>query len=497
VNKMRLKKMFTILIFGGVMVSVLFSGCVEQKSTSTNESQLEKKDITSVPAELTGTNMKPSTLAVKEEIRLTDGLGRNEYPAWSKDGKKVAYSSDRSGNLDIWVMDDDGNNKRQLTTNPGTDERPAWSPDGKKIVFVSDRIGSINLWIMDSDGTNQKQLTVDDAKKGGQGWSPDGKRLIYSLDRSGNFDIWMMDTNGENRKQLTTEDGADYVYPQSFSPDGKNIVFTSYRSGNGDVWKMNLQDSSLDRLTEDNSWEGTPAWSPDGNWIAFSSDAYGNRDIWIMDYKGKNKKRLTNNTDVESFPTWSPDSKRIAYVKGNDIWAVILTEVPFKAEETTSSESIKKVKDTAEPDIHFRAPENNIVTSYVYVSGLLVGAYVDVIIENRGATGTFDVVLKVNNIEQDRKSVILGEQKLSFLASFSDSDSQRGVIITISVPNTNKSYDITVPPNYNKMNKVYNPVPTQHPTVPPTPYRTPFKVTTPPPTPLKPPTPMRTPFKLP
>ena len=91
-------------------------------------------------------------------IQLTNNQARDFLPAWSPDGKKIAFTSDRSGDYEIWVMNADGKEANQLTDFPGLDTRPVWSPDGSKIAFTSNRSGTMEIWVMTADGTDQQLL---------------------------------------------------------------------------------------------------------------------------------------------------------------------------------------------------------------------------------------------------------------------------------------------------------------------------------------------------
>ena len=94
--------------------------------------------------------------------KLTHNARHNAEPAWSPDGRKIAFRSTRNGNRDIYVMNADGSGKRNLTRNPARDSRPSWSPDGRKIAFVSNRDGRLEAHVMNADGSGQRSLTVHD-----------------------------------------------------------------------------------------------------------------------------------------------------------------------------------------------------------------------------------------------------------------------------------------------------------------------------------------------
>jgi len=92
--------------------------------------------------------------------KLTHNAGYNDKPAWSPNGRKIAFHSTRDGNSEIYVMNADGSGRRNLTRNPAQDVRPAWSPDGRRIAFLSDRDGRLEAHVMKADGSGQRSLTV-------------------------------------------------------------------------------------------------------------------------------------------------------------------------------------------------------------------------------------------------------------------------------------------------------------------------------------------------
>lgn len=170
----------------------------------------------------------------------------------SPDGKKIVFTSLKDGDLDIYVMNADGTNVRQLTHQLGYDGGAWWSPDGKRIVYRANhpqtpeeitaykdllgqrlvRPNKMDLWIMNADGSDQRQITHLGAASFGPSWMPDGKRIIFSSNhhtnpRLGNFDLFLINPDGSGLEQVTTASTFD-GFPM-FSPDGKKLVWASNR----------------------------------------------------------------------------------------------------------------------------------------------------------------------------------------------------------------------------------------------------------------------------
>lgn len=238
--------------------------------------------------------------------QLTHGPGNDMKPAWSPDGRRVAFFSDRDGNEEIYVVDADGRNLRRLTTNPGEDREPAWSPDGQRIVFTSDRSGTLNLWTMKTDGSDQRRLSAYRLGKAAiPAWSPDGRWIAFTSNAGLGWRVSVMDSEGREERVIASERGD---CRPAWSPDGRAIAFVSVRSdGKGDVWLVDPDGRNPRRVTTDAAlYDYHPAWSPDGRRLAIASGPDKQRyKLFVVDLDGENRRQLTFGDSFDTHPSWT------------------------------------------------------------------------------------------------------------------------------------------------------------------------------------------------
>ena len=260
-----------------------------------------------------GSGSQASTLGL---TRLTDSSDPDGLPAWSPDGSRIAFTSVRDGNEELYVMNADGSGITRLTDDSGDDFSPAWSPDGSRILFASDRDGDAELYVMNVDGSGVTRLTDNSDDDFSPAWSPDGSSILFTSDRGGNVELYVMKADGSGITRLTDNSDLDWV--SAWSPDGSRIAFSSDRDGNEELYVMNADGSGVTRLTDNFDVDWSPSWSPDGSRIAFASDRDGDYEIYVMNADGSGVTRLTDNSDDDWSPSWSPDGSRIAFASDRD-----------------------------------------------------------------------------------------------------------------------------------------------------------------------------------
>ncbi|MEP5611763.1 MAG: DPP IV N-terminal domain-containing protein [Cyclobacteriaceae bacterium] len=242
--------------------------------------------------------------------------------SWSPDGSKIIYVSKSDGNQEIFTMNANGTNQKQLTTTDYPNYYPFYSYDGAQIVFMSYVNHKTIICVMNENGSGIKHLTDTTSENGDPMFSPDGSKIVFWSDRSGNNEIYTMDRKGGNVSQITNNQSSDQT--PTISPDGKRIVFISDRDGNSEIYTMNIAGKDIFRLTVDPRLDRVPRWSPDGAKIIYYSGepsvvagsrnaAWASAELYEVNADGTGRKLLTQNLSLDQGPVYSPDGLKVLF----------------------------------------------------------------------------------------------------------------------------------------------------------------------------------------
>ncbi len=242
--------------------------------------------------------------------------------AWTPDGR-IVYTSNASGNPDIWIMKADGTEQKQLTANAGANSYPSVTPDGSTVVFVSDRTGTQQVWRMSLDGGNLKQLT--EGKVYYPQATPDSRWVIYESFSNGKWTLWKVPIDGGQPVQLN-DTGVDFPV---ISPDGKWIAY--YYAGEKTNWQRRVAVIPIDGGEPVKTFDIPPTsgrvlqWSPDSRSLTYIDVQRGVSNIWSMPVDGGGApKQLTQfKADQIFFFAWSKDGQ-LALSRGLVINDVVL-----------------------------------------------------------------------------------------------------------------------------------------------------------------------------
>lgn len=298
----------------GLFFAVAVLACIMHHSSAQSWSP-EKADLLFTSGKNGNADIYVKKEGTKEWVNLTNHPDGDNWPVWSPDGKRVLFQRQTAKYFDLWVVNADGSNQIQLTNNPDHEYLPSWSPDGNSITFTSwrkeaaDTGRAPHIYIMNSDGTGQRRLVAQTVNtSAGAEWSPDGKYIVFSRRLRGEgADIFIAKSDGTDERRITESDS--YNGSPVFSPDGSKIAFYFDTGKGAQIVVMNL-DGSGRRVLVAEGYNWYPRWSPDGQWItytAYAPEDAKNLEIFAVSVSGsEGPLRIAGSPARESESSWNP-----------------------------------------------------------------------------------------------------------------------------------------------------------------------------------------------
>ena len=223
---------------------------------------------------------------------------------------RIGFISTRAGGPELWVMDWDGGNPKQLTKHGAIALAPAWSPDGRRMVFTSFLRGTPALFVLTPQEGYLRMLWDRGGVNSSASFSPDGSRVAFASSEDGNTDIYVVEVDGGTPRRLTSARGID-TQP-AWAPNGRQIAFTSTRSGNPQIYLMDADGSNVRRLSFDGSFFDEATWSGEGTRLACTAKVGNRFQIATIDTVTGEQRVIPGPGNNES-PCFSPDGSMLAF----------------------------------------------------------------------------------------------------------------------------------------------------------------------------------------
>jgi Tol biopolymer transport system component len=306
------------------VLSLTLAVCSPEKETASRLPSLQKIDLGSLKAgfpfrgrivfqsDMDGDN-EIYLLTANELRKLTDNSWSDEYPRWSPDGTRIAFTANHHGNFDIYVMNADGSGLIEITSSPNDELEPAWLPDGTALAFTEEnkRLLGKEAALKTIDLKTKEIQTIVPEFKGSHGladFSPSAALLTFTGHRFIGWDVFLYDIQAKKYRALA--EGGKSCRAR-FSRDGRTLAYVSSQAdGKGDIWTMNPDGTDKRRQTERNeTYDYFPSWAPDGEHIVFCSSnehspKQGRWSLYLLKVGTRRVMPLFSSSARDLFPDW-------------------------------------------------------------------------------------------------------------------------------------------------------------------------------------------------
>ncbi len=228
-------------------------------------------------------------------------------PAWSPDGKQLAYVSFEQGHAVVYVQTLATQKRSVLAAFSGSNSAPAWSPDGKQLALVLTRDESSQLYLVRADGSDLRRITFSETIDTEPVFSPDGKWLLFTSDRGGSAQIYRVSVDGGSAERMTFEGGNNFS--PRFSPDGKSFVFSHFDAGVFYIAVQDFETKQMQVLTT-GGWEKKPSFAPNGKLVLFATESQGRGILATVSSDGRVKQKMVAQRGDIREPVWGPFQKQ-------------------------------------------------------------------------------------------------------------------------------------------------------------------------------------------
>jgi len=223
---------------------------------------------------------------------------------------RIAYVTKVSSRYNLWVADADGENAQSALASPASIISPAWSPNGKQLAYVSFESRKPVVYVHDVATGRRRLIANFRGSNSAPAWSPDGRTLAVTLTRDGGSQLYTIDANGGEPRRLMQSSGIDTE--PAFSADGGSIYFVSDRGGAPQIYRVPVGGGNAQRVTFNGTYNISPCISPDGRWLAYISRQSGAYRLHVLELASGTVTAITETTADES-PSFAPNSRLLVY----------------------------------------------------------------------------------------------------------------------------------------------------------------------------------------